>query len=51
MPNGRIITLRGKGGVKGGRLKDAIYEAGLTIEEFSKLLKWGDLYGVYRYRL
>ena len=39
MPNGRIITLRGKGEVKVGRLKDAIHEAGLTVEEFSKLLK------------
>jgi hypothetical protein len=26
MPNGRIITLRGKGEVKVGRLKDAIHE-------------------------
>ena len=39
MPNGRIITLRGKGEVKVGRLKDAIREAGLTVEEFLKLLK------------
>ena len=38
MPNGRIITLRGKGEVKVGRLKDAIREAGLTAEEFLKLL-------------
>ena len=39
MPNGRIITLRGKGEVKVGRLRDAIREAGLTVEEFLKLLK------------
>ena len=38
MPNGRIITLRGKGEVKVGRLKDAIREAGLTTDEFLKLL-------------
>lgn len=39
MPNGRIITLRGKGEVKVGRLKDAIREAGLTAEEFLELLR------------
>jgi predicted RNA binding protein YcfA (HicA-like mRNA interferase family) len=39
MPNGRIITLRGKGEVKVGRLRDAIQEAGLTVEEFLKLLE------------
>ena len=39
MPNGRIITLRGKGEMKVGRLKDAIHEAGLTAEEFLELLK------------
>jgi predicted RNA binding protein YcfA (HicA-like mRNA interferase family) len=39
MPNGRIITLRGKGEVKVGRLRDAIHEAGLTVEEFLQLLK------------
>jgi len=39
MPNGRIITLRGKGEVKVGRLKDAIREAGLTAEEFVRLLQ------------
>jgi predicted RNA binding protein YcfA (HicA-like mRNA interferase family) len=38
MPNGRIITLRNKGEVKVGRLKDAIREAGLTAEQFLKLL-------------
>ena len=39
MPNGRIITLRAKDEVKIGRLRDAIREAGLTVEEFLKLLK------------
>ena len=39
MPNGRIITLRSKGEVKVGRLKDAIREAGLTAEQFVKLLQ------------
>ena len=39
MPNGRIITLRDKDEVKVGRLRDAIREAGLTVEEFLKLLK------------
>ena len=39
MPNGRIIALRGKGEVKVGRLRDAIREAGLTVQEFLKLLK------------
>jgi predicted RNA binding protein YcfA (HicA-like mRNA interferase family) len=39
MPNGRIITLRGKGEVKVGRLRDAVREAGLTVEEFLKLLE------------
>ena len=36
---GRIITLRSKGEVKVGRLKDAIREAGLTAEQFLELLK------------
>jgi len=39
MSNGRIITLRSKGEVKVGRLKDAIREAGLTAEQFLELLK------------
>jgi predicted RNA binding protein YcfA (HicA-like mRNA interferase family) len=39
MPNGRIITIRNKGIVKIGRLKDAIREANLTVAEFQKLLK------------
>jgi len=39
MPNGRIITLRSKDEVKIGRLRDAIRDAGLTVEEFLKLLK------------
>ena len=39
MPNGRIITLRGKSEVKIGRLRDAIREAGLTTEVFLKFLE------------
>jgi predicted RNA binding protein YcfA (HicA-like mRNA interferase family) len=39
MPNGRIITLRSKDEVKIGGLRDAIREAGPTIEEFLRLLK------------
>jgi predicted RNA binding protein YcfA (HicA-like mRNA interferase family) len=39
MPNGRIITLRAVGEVKLGRLRDAIREAGLTVEGFTKLLE------------
>jgi predicted RNA binding protein YcfA (HicA-like mRNA interferase family) len=39
MPNGRIITLRAKDEVKVGRLRDAVREAGLTVEEFLKLLR------------
>ncbi len=39
MPNGRIITLRAKDEVKVGRLRDAIREVGLTVEEFLKLLR------------
>ena len=39
MPNGRIITLRSVGEVKIGRLKDAIREAGLTVESFGDLLQ------------
>ena len=39
MPNGRIITIRAKDEVKIGRLRDAIREAGLTVQEFLKLLK------------
>jgi predicted RNA binding protein YcfA (HicA-like mRNA interferase family) len=38
MPNGRIITLRSKGEVKAARLRDAIREAGLSVEEFLRLL-------------
>ena len=38
MPNGRIITLRANGEVKIGRLKDALREADLSVEEFLKLL-------------
>ena len=39
MPNGRIITLRAVGEVKLGRLKDAIREAGLTVDGFAELLQ------------
>ena len=39
LPNGRIITLRAVGDVKIGRLRDAIREAGLTVDGFSKLLE------------
>jgi predicted RNA binding protein YcfA (HicA-like mRNA interferase family) len=38
MPNGMIITIPGKGELKIGLLKAAINKAGLTEEEFSKLL-------------
>ena len=39
MPNGRIVTLHGKGEVKVGLLKDALREAGLGEEQFLKLLR------------
>ncbi len=39
MPNGRIITLRAVGEVKLGRLRDAIREAGMTVDDFAKLLQ------------
>jgi len=39
MPNGRIITLRTTGDVKIGRLKDALKEADLTVEQFAGLLE------------
>jgi len=38
MPNGRIITLRDKDEVKVGLLRDAIREAGLTVQEFLEFL-------------
>ncbi|MBS3772051.1 MAG: type II toxin-antitoxin system HicA family toxin [Bacteroidales bacterium] len=38
MPNGMIITIPGKGELKIGLLKAAINKAGLTEEEFIKLL-------------
>lgn len=38
MPNGQIITIPNKGTVKIGLLKAAIAKAGLTNEEFEKLL-------------
>lgn len=39
MPNGRIVTLRGKGETKLGLLKDALREAGLSETEFLRLLR------------
>ena len=39
MPNGRIVTLRAKGEVKLGLLKDAIREAGLSEAQFHRLLR------------
>lgn len=38
MPNGQNITIPSRGVVKIGLLKAAIKKAGLTEEEFSKLL-------------
>lgn len=38
MPNGQIITIPGAGEIKVGLLKAAIKKAGLTEEEFLKLL-------------
>ena len=38
MPNGQLITIPVKGEVKIGLLKAAIKKAGLTEEEFEKLL-------------
>jgi predicted RNA binding protein YcfA (HicA-like mRNA interferase family) len=38
MPNGQIITIPGVGEIKVGLLKAAIKKAGLTQEEFLKLL-------------
>lgn len=38
MPNGQLITIPVKGEVKIGLLKAAIKKAGLTEEEFIKLL-------------
>jgi len=38
MPNGQIITIPGVGEIKVGLLKAAIKKAGLTEEEFLKLL-------------
>ncbi|MBE0524277.1 MAG: type II toxin-antitoxin system HicA family toxin [Methanosarcinales archaeon] len=39
MPNGQIITIPGSKEIKIGLLKAAIKKAGLTEEEFIKLLK------------
>lgn len=38
MPNGRILTIPGRGGIKIGLLKDAIRKAGLSEEQFQELL-------------
>lgn len=38
MPNGQIITVPGTGEIKVGLLRTAIKKAGLTEEEFLKLL-------------
>jgi predicted RNA binding protein YcfA (HicA-like mRNA interferase family) len=38
MPNGMIITIPGKGELKVGLLKNAIFKAGLTEEQFLDLL-------------
>ena len=38
MPNGRILTIPGRGEIKIGLLKDAIRKAGLTEEQFQELL-------------
>jgi predicted RNA binding protein YcfA (HicA-like mRNA interferase family) len=38
MPNGQIITIPGKGELKIGLIKTAIFKAGLNIEKFINLL-------------
>jgi predicted RNA binding protein YcfA (HicA-like mRNA interferase family) len=38
MPNGRILTIPGRGEIKIGLLKDAIKKAGLAEEQFLELL-------------
>ena len=38
MPNGRIITIPGRGELKIGLLKDAIKKAGLNEEQFLEML-------------
>lgn len=38
MPNGRILTIPGRGEIKIGLLKDAIRKAGLSEERFQELL-------------
>ncbi len=38
MPNGRILTIPGRGDLKIGLLKDAIKKADLTEEQFLELL-------------
>ncbi|MGQ9533441.1 MAG: type II toxin-antitoxin system HicA family toxin [Desulfotomaculales bacterium] len=41
MPNGRIVTIPQKGRLKVGLLRDAIGKAGLSVEEFVRLLGKG----------
>jgi predicted RNA binding protein YcfA (HicA-like mRNA interferase family) len=41
MPNGRIITIPQEGRIKLGLLRDAIGKAGLSVEEFVRLLEKG----------
>jgi len=38
MPNGRILTIPGRGEIKIGLLKDSIRKAGLSEEQFQELL-------------
>ena len=38
MPNGRMLTIPGRGEIKIGLLKDAIRKAGLSEEQFQELL-------------
>lgn len=41
MPNGRIVTIPQEGRIKVGLLRDGIGKAGLSVEEFVKLLEKG----------
>lgn len=41
MPNGRIVTIPQKSRVKVGLLRDVIGKAGLSVEEFVRLLEKG----------
>jgi predicted RNA binding protein YcfA (HicA-like mRNA interferase family) len=42
MPNGKIITIPGRGELKAGLLIATVKKAGLTPGEFTELLKGGD---------